>query len=128
MAQIDNEISIPPISPDRPRDLQVRYDAQADTLIASFHGPPEAGMNVPLPDETIDLRVTLEEDALIGLEIDSFTQSFLPRHPEFLDLAAIAGVPPEELLRIKTKLTAYSRQCSAVDALLRQFAGVSLAG
>lgn len=125
MAQVDNELTIPPISPDRPRDLQVRYDEMSDTLIVSFHGPPEAGVNVPLDDEPIELRITPDDSALIGFEIPSFTRVFLARHPEFLDLAAIVGVPVEELMRIKLHLTSEMREQSAVDSLLRQFVGIT---
>ena len=83
-------------------------------------------MNVSIGDDTIELRVSMGENKLLGLEIPGFTEVFLPEHPEFLDFAASAGVPPETIQGIRSRISTTQRQRSAIDAILRQFASVGL--
>ena len=73
------------------------------------------------------MRVSLDEQALLGFEIPGFTRAFLPRHPEYLEFAASAGVELEEIQHIRARISTSQRQKSAIDSLLRQFTGVSLA-
>lgn len=127
MAEVVTEdFTIPPLASDQPFDLHVYYDGYDDTLVVSFHGSPKAGMNVPIGDESIELRTTAEEDRLLGFEIPGFTYAFLPEHPEFLDFAATAGVSTDKIESIRWRISTAKRQRSAVDAILRQFAGVDL--
>ena len=126
MAEVIEDFVIPPVAEDQPFDLHVFYDAFDDALVVSFHGSPKVGMNVPIGDESVELRVTAEEDRLLGFEIPGFTYAFLPEHPEFLDFAATAGVAPDKIESIRTRVSTADRQKSAVAALLRQFAGVDL--
>lgn len=127
MAEVaQDEFLIPPLAPERSLDLRAYYNGYSDTLIVSFYGQPEAGMNVPIGDEHIDLRVTLDESTLIGLEVPGFAETFLKRFPEYLDFAASAGVPCEVIEGIRAQISTTERQRSAVESLLRQFASVSL--
>jgi hypothetical protein len=126
MAEVTDSFAAPPLAEDRPLDPLVYYDEPSDTLIVSFYGPPEPGMNVPVGDESIDLRVSLDEQVLLGFEVPNFVYAFLPAHPEFLDFAATAGVPPDEIGSIRARVSITDRQRSAVDGLLRQFLGRSL--
>lgn len=126
MAEV-NEIDdfvIPPISPDRPFDLDISYYSYGDRLIVLFHGKAEPDMNASVGDGSIELRVTLEEDQLLGFEIPDFTYAFLLEHPEFLDFAATAGVSTDKIESIRWQISTAKRQRSAIDAILRQFAGV----
>jgi hypothetical protein len=126
MAEVIEEFVVPPLAPDQSLDLRVYYDSYSDTLVVSFYGRPKAGMNASVGDESIELRITLEEDQLLGLEIPGFTYAFLLEHPEFLDFAATAGVSTEKIESIRSRISTTKRQHSAVSALLRQFAGVDL--
>lgn len=126
MAEVIEEFIIPPLAPDQPLDLQVSYDSYSDTLVVSFYGRPKAGMNASVGDDSIELRISPEEDQLLGLEIPNFTYAFLLEHPEFLDFAATAGVSTEKIESIRSRISTKQRQHSAVDALLRQFAGIGL--
>ncbi|MBA2452119.1 MAG: hypothetical protein H0V47_03025 [Chloroflexia bacterium] len=62
----------------------------------------------------------------LGFEIPGFTYAFLPEHPEFLDFAATTGISTEAIESIRSRISPAERQHRAVDALLRQFAGVGL--
>lgn len=126
MAEVTNSFTLPPLAADRPVQPQVYYDRESDTLIVSFYGPPEPGMNVPVGDESLDARVSLDEQTLLGFEIPNFVYAFLPAHPEYLDFAAIAGVPPGDVTRLRDRISDSERQHRALDGLLRQFLGRSL--
>lgn len=125
VVEIDDFV-IPPLASDRSLDPTVHYDSYSDRLIVFFYGRSEPDMNASVGDGSIELRVTLEEDHLLGLEIPNFTHSFLLEHPEFLDFAATAGVSTEKIESIRSRISTKQRQHSAIDALLRQFAGIGL--
>lgn len=126
MAEVMEDFVIPPLAPDQPLNLDIHYYEFGDRLMVSFHSSRKPGMNVSIGDGTIELRVTANEDELFGFEIPDFTYAFLPEHPEFLDFAATAGVSAETIASIRSRISTADRQRSAVDALLRQFAGVGL--
>ena len=117
---------LPPLPQDRKLDLSVHYDSYSDRLIVFFYGGPESDMNASVGDDSIELRISADEEELLGLEIPNFTYAFLLEHPEFLDFAATAGVSTDKLESIRWQISTTKRQHSAVDALLRQFAGTSL--
>lgn len=124
MAEVMEDFVIPPLAPDRPLDLDISYYGYDDRLMISFYSSPRAGMNVPIGDETIELRVSMDESELLGLEIPGFTEVFLLEHPEFLDFAATAGVSTDKIESIRWRISTAQRQRTAIDGLLRQFAGV----
>lgn len=117
---------IPPLAPDQPFVLDVTYYSYGDILMVSFTDEQMPAMNASVGDGSIELRVSMDEDRLLGMEIPNFTYSFLLEHPEFLDFAATAGVSTDKIESIRWRISTTKRQHSAVDALLRQFAGVSL--
>lgn len=126
MAEVMEDFVIPSLAPDRPLDLDVSYYGFDDRLMISFYGAPKTGMNVSVGDDTIELRVSMDESELLGVEIPGFTEVFLLEHPEFLDFAATAGVSTDKIESIRWQISTKKRQHSAVDALLRQFAGIEL--
>ena len=76
MANVNDRTALPELACDREIAPHIYYDAYTDTLIVSLYGPPEAGMNVPVDDTGIDLRVSLDVRELPGFEIpDSPTVS-----------------------------------------------------
>jgi hypothetical protein len=126
MAEALEEFATPPLPVDSSLDLGVSYYSVGDRLIVTFSENPLPGMNVAISDGSIELRVTLDEDQLLGFEIPNFTHTFLPEHPEYLDFAATAGVSTEVIENIRSRITTKQRQHSAIEDLLRQFTGVKI--
>lgn len=125
MAETIEEEFYPPQPPsDERTKLTVTYYSFGDRLIVSFLAEPPPGMNVPVGEDEVELRVSLDEQQLLGLEIPNFVHTFLPKHPEFLDFATTAGVPDEIVERIRSDVSITQSQGSAVENLLRQFASV----
>lgn len=115
------------------RELQppsVAYDPVADAVTIYYYGPPEPAYSVPVDDDPFLLfRVHLEENYVIGVEIEGFVRSYLPHHPELLDLARLAGVPEPTVLEIELRIGAQQRTTAVVKLLREHFEGAfALAG
>lgn len=116
---------------DRSRDQpSVSYNAVADSVIIFFYGPPEPSYSVPSDDDPYLMFLThLDEHYVVGVEIESFVRSYLPRHPELLDLARLAGVPEATVSEIESRIGAQQRTKAVVNLLREHFEGAfALAG
>ena len=121
-----SDYSAPPITSSGLRHLNVSYYEFGDRLIVSFSDPPRPGMNVAIDDGTVELRVTLDEDELIGIEIPNFVQSFLPQYPEYKEVAEAAGVPAESVDSISLNASSTNGHRPSIADLLNEFAGVDI--
>lgn len=102
----------------------VAYDPVADALSIYFYGPPEPAYSVPVDaDPLVLFRIHLEESYVVGMEIEGFVRSYLPHHPEMLDLARLAGVPEPEIAEIESRVSAQQRTTAVVNLLREHFEG-----
>jgi hypothetical protein len=79
------------------------YDPPTDTLYADLFGRPLPAVTEPLAasDDIVSLRVALEGDEVVGIEIEGYLRLALPRFPSWSDLAPLAGVPTDALPSIR---------------------------
>jgi hypothetical protein len=126
MAEIVDDFVTPPLPLSMSTDFDVSYYSFGDRLIVSFCDAPSPGMNVSIGDGSIELRVTHEEDQLLGFEIPNFVHVFLPEHPEFLTFAESAGVSAETIDHIRSSTSIRDQQSSAIRSIVRQFAGLDI--
>jgi hypothetical protein len=72
-----------------------------------FFGAPQPAVSFPVPgDRYAYLRIDLETNEILGLQIEGVLAGFLSDHPEFIDFARQFGVPEGALRRIETEVDA----------------------
>ena len=82
-----------------PASVALAYDPPTDTLYADLFGRPLPAVNEPLAasEDIISLRIALEGDEVVGIEVEGFLRLALPAFPSWSGLAPLAGVPPDAL-------------------------------
>lgn len=118
---------IRPILPDLKSQHSTRatfdYDPRSDILIVSIHGS-----RPPVTDpvgEHLSLKLDLETDEVVGFQIEGFLLRVVRKHPMFLEVAELAGVPSHEVAAIRRSIAPEVRQRAALDAVLGQLAALS---
>lgn len=126
MASVDGSDIQPRFEAPADRSVEqpsVSYNARADSVIVFFYGPPEPSYSVPSDaDPHLMFLTHLDEHYVVGVEIEGFVKSFLPLHPEMLDLARLAGVPERTLVELESGMGAQRRKAAVVSLLRERFA------
>ena len=106
-----------------PRQVDVSYDYPSDTLMVYFFGS-RAAFSDPVGDH-LYLRIDPVTEDVVGVQSEHFLLCVVRKHPMFLELAALAGVPEEELTTIRRSLPQEIRQAAALDTVFAQLAALS---
>lgn len=126
MAETIEELTIPPAVDSWPNEMRVSYYEYGDILMVGFLSEPTPGINWSVGEGEIDLRLSINEDRVIGFEIPDFTYAFLPAHPEYLEFAESAGLMADIPDRFNFEISLDDQQRSTIKSILHRFAGVEL--
>lgn len=106
MAAMTEVLSFEPILPsfeelvvDR---MVVDYDREADILLIHFDGPhPAVMLDI---DGHLSLSIDPVSHEVVGLQIEAYLLAAVFKQPRLLDLAALAGIPDDEINAIRNRI------------------------
>lgn len=82
--------------------LVIYYDREADVLLVHFDGPRSAVM-LDI-DDHLSLSIDPASHAVVGLQIEAYLLAAVFKQPRLLDLAAVAGIPDDEINAIRSRI------------------------
>lgn len=95
-----------------PARLVLSYNDAADTLYVHFfeRGQPAVSVDV---NEFLYLRVDEITHRVVGLQIEGYLAYVVRKHPAWLSLADLAGIPADEIAKARNAID-IERRCEAV--------------
>ncbi len=116
-----------------PQQITVTYDSVSDTLMLHFYGPGRPAISVeaqsinPNADEHMYLRVDVETQQVIGVQVEAFLRAVVRRDPSQLELLEFAGMHPTEVQKLREQIAPETRKQAAVGTFFGQLipAGVA---
>jgi hypothetical protein len=95
------------------------YNDAADTLYVHFfnRSRPTVSMDV---DEFVYLLVDVIDHRVVGLQIEGFLIRAVREHPEWLQLAELAGIPADEIEKARSAIDIERRREAVVMPILKQ--------
>ncbi len=107
----------------RPGNIAYSYDAPSDTMLVHFSGAPKAGTSVLIDDsfDSVYVRMDLERNEAVGLQIEGFAIDFVYRHPEMAETLLIAdlrGITRDEAAAIVDRARQRGPRAAAVTTYL----------
>lgn len=90
--------------------IRFAYDRPSDTLFVDFYGEARSAASIPLDRGDRDyfyLRVDVETQEVVGLQIESFLTYALRLHPELVDalrFATLEGIERDALFELISRI------------------------
>jgi hypothetical protein len=108
-----------------PREVAFDYDRESDILLIHFKPGPQPSTAIQLDDPTDDVYVLLNRatDQVVGLQIDGFLTEVIHRHPDLIDILAVAhlsGITREEAIAAAEQARRQEPQVAAVTHFLER--------
>lgn len=102
-----------------PARLVLSYNDAADTLYVHFfeRGQPAVSVDV---NEFLYLRVDEITHRVVGLQIEGYLIYVVRKHPEWLSLADLAGIPQPLIDEARATIDPGQRRRSAVLPILKE--------
>lgn len=102
-----------------PARLVLSYNDAADTLYIHFfeRGQPAVSVDV---NEFLYLRVDEITHRVVGLQIEGYLIYVVRKHPEWLSLADLAGIPQQLIDEARATIDAGQRRRAVVLPILKE--------
>jgi hypothetical protein len=110
---------LPTVAEIDPSRLVLSYNDAADTLYVSFfqRGQPAVSLDV---NEFLYLRVDEITHRVVGLQIEGYLTYVVRKHPEWLSLAELAGIPQAAIDEARATIDAGHLRRSVVLTILKE--------
>ena len=95
------------------------YNDAADTLYVHFFDRSRPAVSVDI-NEFVYLLVDAIEYRVVGLQIEGFLSYAVRKHPDWLPLAELAGIPSEEIEKARDAIDIERRREAVVMPILKQ--------
>ena len=99
--------------------FRFNYNDLSDTVYVHFYGKPLPAVSVWI-DEGLYLLVGVPDERLVGLQFEYFLASVVQKHPEWLPLGELAGIPAEAIEKARAAIDIDRRRAAVVMPILKQ--------
>ena len=101
-----------------PSRLVISYNDAADTLYVHFFTRGEPAVSVDV-NEFLYLRVDEITHRVVGLQIEGFLGYVVRKHPDWLPLAELAGIPAETIEKARDAIPVERRRAAVALPILK---------
>lgn len=109
-----------------PNRVTFHYDELSDTLVVHLFGEPRPAFSLDV-NEFEYVRIDLETNEVIGLQIEAFLTSAIAHDPRYVLWAARAGIPWETIASVMTLASSDAVQEAAVASAIQEVQDIDLA-
>ncbi len=103
-----------------PAAVVIRYDALTDTLFVHLFGTDRRATILEL-DNHRSLRIDMQTHEVVGLQLECFMEILVPRNPQFLSVAELAGVDEATIAAARLRISPDRGKQSIVDSIFGEF-------
>jgi len=121
VATIAERLGFTPVVPDDidGSRLLFGYNDDADTLYVHFYDRDRPTVSVDV-NEYLYLLVDSRDQQVVGLQIEGYLFYVVRKHPEWLPLADLAGIPADDIAKAREAIDINRRREAAVMPILKE--------